>query len=175
MEDMPLKGKKIAIMVEQDYQDLELWYPLLRFQEAGAEVITVGTGRMKEYKGKFGYPAKEHITADQAMKMNFDAVVVPGGWAPDFMRRYPEPAKFVKKMYEHKKIVAAICHGPWLLASAGILKSRKLTGFMAVKDDIVNAGGDFVDEEVVVDGKLVTSRKPEDLPAFCRAVIKLLS
>lgn len=172
---MALKNKKIAVLVEQDYQDLEVWYPVLRMKEEGAEVITVGTGRLKQYKGKYGFLIDEGMPAAQAMKEKFDAVIIPGGWAPDFLRRYPEPVQFVKKMFESGKVVAAICHGPWMLCSAGILKGKTLTGFMAVKDDIINAGGNYIDKEVVVDKNLVTSRKPEDLPAFCKEIIRLLS
>jgi protease I len=166
--------KKIAILVENSYQDLEVWYPLLRLKEEGFDVVAVGTGSAREYKGKYGYPIIPDKNIDEVSAAHFDAVVIPGGWAPDFLRRYPKIVEFVKAMHGSNKVVAAICHGPWLLASADILKARTVTAFFAIKDDLVHAGANFVDREVVVDGKLITSRKPEDLPAFVKEIIKAL-
>ena len=170
---MTLKGKKVAILLEKDYQDLEVWYPALRLAEEGAAVSLIGTGA-SDYKGKFGYPAQADLSIDQAKPADFDAVVVPGGWAPDFLRRYEAVLQFVRDMDKAQKPVAAICHAGWVLASAGILKGRTVTCFSAIKDDVKNAGARYVDQEVAVDGNLITSRKPEDLPAFCRELIAAL-
>ncbi len=165
--------KKVAILVEDLYQVLEVWYPYLRLREEGIQTILVGTGK-KEYKSKEGYPAQEELSIEKAKTEDFDAVIIPGGYAPDILRRYEEINKFVREMYEKKKIVAAICHAGWVLVSAGILKGKKATGFSAIKDDLINAGAEFTDKEVVVDGNLITSRNPYDLPAFCREIIKKL-
>ncbi len=171
---MELKGKKVAVLVENQYQELEVWYPLLRLREAGAEVITVGKEAGKTYTSKLGYP----VVADRAFHAvsaaELDALVVPGGYAPDFLRRYPEALKLVRDMDAAGKVVAAICHAAWVLCSAGILKGRRATCFFAIQDDVVNAGARYSDEEVVVDGNLITSRIPADLPAFCREIIHAL-
>jgi protease I len=172
---MELKGKKIAILVDNVYQELEVWYPLLRFQEAGAEVVTVGATAGQTYTSKLGYPAKADISYDTAKAADFDGVVIPGGYAPDHIRRHPKAIEFVRQIDKAGKLVASICHGPWVLCSTGTLKGRRVTCFLAIKDDVVNAGARYEDAEVVVDDNLVTSRKPEDLPAFCRAAIEVVS
>ena len=166
--------QKIAILIEELYQVLEVWYPLLRLKEEGVAVELVGSGSKESYGSKEGYPARADLSIDQADPDRYAGVVIPGGFAPDFMRRHPPMAQFVKAMDEQGKVVASICHGGWMLVSAGILKGRKATSFFAIKDDLVAAGADFVDQEVVVDGNLITSRKPEDLPAFLRETIRLL-
>lgn len=166
--------KKVAVLVEDHYQVLEVWYPYLRLREEGIDTVLVGTGK-KEYKSKEGYPAQEELSIKEAKADDFDAVVIPGGYAPDILRRYPEINNFVKDMHDKGKVVAAICHAGWVLASAGILKGKKATGFYAIKDDLVNAGAQFLDKEVVVDENLVTSRNPYDLPAFCSQIIKKLT
>lgn len=171
---MRLTGKRIAILAEDLYQDLELWYPLLRFREEGAEVLVVGSGRTREYTGKFGYPVVADASAQEVKAAQFDAVIIPGGYAPDHMRRYPAMVSLVREAALAGKVVAAICHGGWMLASAGVLPGKTVTSFFAIKDDLVHAGASFVDVEVAVDGNLITSRKPEDLPAFCRAIIAAL-
>jgi protease I len=163
--------KKVAVLLEDHYQVLEVWYPYLRLREEGIQTVLVGTGK-KEYKSKEGYPAMEELSITKAKADDFAAVVIPGGYAPDILRRYDEINRFVKEMYDKGKIVASICHGGWVLVSAGILKGRTVTGFSAIKDDLVNAGAEFQDKEVVVDGNLITSRNPYDLPAFCREIIK---
>ncbi len=170
----PLEKKRMAILAEDLYEDLELWYPLLRFRGAGAEMVVVGSGRAKIHTSKHGYPVKVDKFASEVRAIDFDAVVIPGGYAPDHMRRHPEMVSLVREAYEHSKIVAAICHGPWMLASAHILKDKTVTSFFAIKDDLVHAGAKFVDEEVVVDGNIITSRQPEDLPSFCNAIITSL-
>ena len=171
---MRLKGKRVAILAEDHYEDLELWYPLLRLREEGAEVTVVGTGSASSHQSKHGYPVTVDVEAGEVSADDFDAVVVPGGYAPDRLRRYPAVTDLVRRMGEQGKVVAAICHGPWVLVSAGILKDHRATSFFAIKDDLVNAGATWVDEAVVVDGNLVTSRTPDDLPAFMRAIISLL-
>jgi len=163
---------KVAVLVEDNYQVLEVWYPYLRLREDGIETILVGTGVKREYKSKEGYPAIEELSIKKARVDDFSGVVIPGGYAPDILRRYKEVNDFVREMYKKNKIVAAICHGGWVLASAGIVKDKKVTGFHAIRDDLVNAGGKFIDKEVVVDGNLITSRNPYDLPAFCTEILR---
>ena len=165
--------KRIAVLVEDNYQVLEVWYPYLRLRESGIKTVLVGTGK-KQYKSKEGYIAQEELLIRRAKASEFSGVIIPGGYAPDILRRYPEVNNFVREIYKSGKPVAAICHGGWVLISAGILKARKATGFYAIKDDLVNAGAKFIDKEVVVDGNLITSRNPYDLPAFCREIIEFL-
>jgi protease I len=172
---MDLKGKRVAVLAENMYQELELWYPLLRLREAGAETFVVGTGSADTYASKNGYPVQVDMVADQVTAGDVDAVVVPGGYAPDLMRRYPAMVRLVREAFEQGKVVAAICHAGWMLASADVLKGKEATCFFAIKDDLINAGATYVDAEVVRDGNLITSRTPADLPAFCRTIIEALS
>lgn len=171
---MTLQGKRVAVLAENMYQELELWYPLLRLREAGAETLVVGTGSAATYTSKHGYPVDVDAVAGELRAADVDAVVVPGGYAPDLMRRYPAMVGLVREAFEQGKVVAAICHAGWLLVSAGILQGKKATCFFAIKDDLVNAGATYVNQEVVVDGNLITSRTPMDLPAFCRAIVDAL-
>ncbi len=166
---------RIAVLVDQIYQDLEVWYPYLRFQEAGAEVVVVAAKAGETYAGKYGYPIVADKSYDQVSAKDFDGVVIPGGYAPDHIRRHSAANRLVAEFDRQGKLVASICHGAWVLCSADMLKGRRVTCFFAIKDDVVNAGAHYVDEEVVVDGNLVTSRKPEDLPAFCRAALQVLA
>ena len=172
---MGLKGKRVAVLAENMYQELELWYPLLRLREAGAETFVVGTGSAESYQSKMGYPVQVDMVAGQIDAGDLDAVVIPGGYAPDLMRRYPDMVNLVREAFEQGKVVAAICHAGWMLVSAGVLQGKKATCFFSIKDDLVNAGAEYVDAEVVRDGNLITSRVPADLPAFCRAIIEALS
>lgn len=169
---MGCRMEKVAVLVEDNYQVLEVWYPYFRLREEGLETILVGTGAKKEYKSKEGYPAEEELSIKEAKVNNFIGVVIPGGYAPDVLRRNASINNFVRDIYKEGKIVAAICHGGWVLVSAGILKGKTVTGFYAIRDDLINAGAKFVDKEVVADGNLITSRNPYDLPAFSREIIK---
>ncbi|MBM3498087.1 MAG: type 1 glutamine amidotransferase [Armatimonadetes bacterium] len=170
---MALIGRRVAILVENFYEDLELWYPYYRLQEAGAQVTLLGTGK-PQYTSKHGYPAEEDLLVDDAEPRDYHAVIVPGGYSPDHMRRHPPMIEFVRKAYDHGAIIAFICHGGWVPISAGILNGRKATSFFAIKDDLVNAGCEWLDAEVVRDGQLISSRTPKDLPAFMRAILEAL-
>lgn len=172
---MTVKGKRVAILVERDYQEMEVWYPLYRLREAGVEVMTIGTGTAEVYPSKVGYPCKVDASIKQVNAADFDGVIVPGGWAPDFLRRYDDINQFVADLDAAGKTVAGICHGGWVLCSAKILEGKRATSFFAIKDDMIHAGCEWVDEEVVVDGKLITSRTPDDLPAFMLAVLEALA
>lgn len=165
---------KIAVLVEDQYQVLEVWYPILRLREEGFEVVSVGTATKNSYKSKEGYEIKADTSIDEINSKDFSAVIIPGGYAPDILRRFPKIINFVRDLYNSGKVVAAICHGGWVLASADILKGKTATCFFAIKDDIIHAGAKYIDKEVVVDGDLITSRKPEDLPAFLKEIIKAL-
>jgi protease I len=165
-----LSGKKVIVLAEDLYEDLELWYPVLRLREAGAKVTIVGTGA-KEYRGKHGYPVEADTSINDVRAGDFDALVVPGGYAPDRLRRYQKVLDLVREMNDAGKPIGAICHAPWVLISAGVLRHRKLTCFHSIKDDVRNAGGEYMDSEVVRDANLVTSRQPSDLGAFCRELI----
>jgi protease I len=166
-----LRNKKIIILVEQMFNDQEFWYPYYRLKEAGVEVVVVGSGSHGAYTGKSGTQTKVDANAHDISSSEFDGIIIPGGYAPDHMRRYPAMVRLVKELFDAGKVVAAICHGGWMLASANILEGRTVTSFFAIKDDLTHAGANWVDEEVVVDGKLITSRKPDDLPAFMKAVM----
>ncbi len=172
---MRLKGKKVVILIESNYQDLEFWIPYYRLKEEGAEVTVVGSGSSRTYTSKYGYPVEAEKEAKDIDMSKYDGVVIPGGYAPDLMRRYPDMVRIVREADQKGKVISAICHAGWMLVSAGILKGKKATGFFAIKDDLVNAGARYVDEEVVRDGNLITSRKPDDLPAFCRETIEALA
>jgi protease I len=170
---MRLTGRTIAVLVEQDYQDLEVWYPTLRLREEGARVLHVGTGSSESYKGKYGYPCKADADAAHVDASELDGIVIPGGWAPDRLRMSEAVLNLVADMNAAKKPIACICHGGWVLASAGVARGRKLTSYAAIRDDLLHAGAKWEDRDVVVDGNLVTSRRPDDLPAFMREFISL--
>jgi protease I len=171
---MELKGKKVVIPVEEMFNTFEFWYPYYRLKEAGCEVVVIGSGSARKYSGKPGTEVTVDLNTDQVSAADFDGIVIPGGYAPDLMRRYPKMVQLVRDLYEKGKIVAAICHAGWMLASAEIIQGKTLTSFFAIKDDLIHAGANWVDQDVVVDGNLITSRKPDDLPAFMRAIIKAL-
>ncbi len=167
---MSLEGKTIAIFVAKLYEDLELWYPYYRMKEEGADVILIGPERAT-YSGKHGLPAAADRDIASAHPDQFDALIIPGGYSPDHMRRFPPMVEFVRTMHAAGKPIAAICHGGWMLASADIVRGKNVTGFFSIKDDLVHAGAVWKDEEVVQDGNIISSRMPSDLPAFCRTLI----
>ena len=168
------KNKKVAIMVAEQYQVLEVWFPYYRLKEASIDCDFVAAEANRDYPSKEGYPCRSTITAKDAKQADYDCMIVPGGFAPDYMRRNEDMIKFANEMVNADKIIASICHGAWLLCSTKILKGKTATCYMAVRDDIINAGAKYVDEECVVDGNLITSRKPDDLPAFSKAILKAL-
>lgn len=167
------KGK-VAIFVEELYNEHEFWYPYYRMQEAGYEAVVVGTGRQEVFYSKFGMPVKPDVTADRVQTDDLVAVIIPGGFAPDKMRINQDMLRIVREALATGKVVGAICHAGWVLVSAGVLKGRRATACPMIKDDLVNAGATYLDQEVVVDGNLITSRLPADLPAFCREILKKL-
>src|SRR5437667_504380 len=169
---MELQGKRAAVLVEQQYQEMEVWYPVYRLREAGCKVTVVGPEAGVTYPSKLGYPAKSDRAAKDVSANDFDILIIPGGFAPDFLRRSEAIIRLVSTMAEQGKVVAAICHGPWVLCSTQALKGKKATCFFAIKDDVSNAGARYMDAEVVRDGNLVTSRKPDDLPAFMQTIIQ---
>ena len=171
---MSLKGKKVFVFAEDFYEDLELWYPYYRLKEEGADVMIIGNGAKESHKSKHGYEAKYDFAAQKTSGKDCDAVIIPGGFSPDMMRRIPDYIRITKEAYSNGAVVAAICHGGWIPASAEIVEGKKVTSFYAIKDDLVHAGAEWVDEEVVVDSRIVTSRKPSDLPAFCKAIISTM-
>jgi protease I len=172
---MELEGKRIVLLVEDRYQVLELWYPLIRLREAGAEVTVVGPEKGRVYQSGHGYEITAEAAAADIDVRQYDGVIVPGGYAPDLMRRHAAMVGLVRHASDQGKVVAAICHAGWMLASADIVRGRKVTSFFSMKDDMIHAGATWVDEPVVRDGRIITSRKPEDLPFFCRAIIAALS
>lgn len=171
---MELQGKKVAILIEDMFNVYEFWYPYYRLLEAGAEVVVVGTGRKQQFTGKPATEVTADVSAETVNADDFDGVVIPGGYAPDMMRRDPAMVRLVADSVKQNKMVAAICHAGWMLCSADVLAGRQVTSFFAIKDDMVHAGANWVDEPVVVDGGLVTSRTPADLPVFMPAVIEVL-
>ena len=167
--------KRIAVLVEQKYEELEVWYPVLRLREAGYAVSLVGPEAGKVYPSKLGYPAKADTAAADVMATDFAAIVIPGGFAPDYIRRSDAMLKLVRDADAATIPLAAICHGPWVLCSTNALRGRNATGYRSIRDDMTNAGATFVDAEVVVDGHVITSRTPDDLPAFLKAILAQLA
>lgn len=172
--ELPLAGKKLLIFIGDDYEDLELWYPRLRLLEAGAAVTVAGLKAGQSYHGKHGYPGRSDAVAAELDAKKFDGVVLPGGWMPDKLRRDEHVQRLVREIAAAGKLVAAICHGGWIAISAGVYRGVTVTGSPGIKDDCINAGAKWEDAEVVVDRHFVSSRKPDDLPAFCRAMIAVL-
>src|SRR5262245_55816424 len=173
-EPMNLKGKRIAILAENQYQEMELWVPYYRMKEEGAEVKVVGAGGARSYTSKHGYPVSVDVQADAVTAVEFDAVVVPGGYAPDTMRREEARVRLVRDEAKKGKGAAASCRAGGMLGRAGVIKGRKVVPLLWIEDDVMNAGGQggqWSDSEVVVHGNLITSRKPDDLPAFCREIV----
>ena len=170
-----LTGKKILMFVDDLYEDLELWYPKLRLTEAGAEVIVAGKENGKVYSGKHTYPCKADASFLELNDKDFDALVLPGGFAPDKLRRESKVLELTKNFFNNGKLIAHICHAGWIPISAGIMRGFKCTSTPGIKDDLINAGAIWLDEAVVLDRNMISSRKPDDLPYFCNAIINYLS
>ncbi len=167
-------GKKILLLIENEYRDEEAIYPYYRFKEAGYEVKVVGPEKGKEYRGKYGTSLKSELSASEVDPDDAIAVIIPGGNAPDKMRIKKDMVDLVKKIHLQKKIIGAICHGGWMLVEADIIKGKRVSGYISIATDLRNAGAEYLDKEVIVDGNIVTSRNPDDLPAFCRSILDLL-
>jgi len=166
------QGKRFAVLVENEYEDQELWYPVIRLREAGAEVTIVGPKAGEVYRSKHGYPAKADQAAADVKATEFDGVIIPGGYAPDKMRRHQAMVQLVKDAMQANKLVAAICHAGWMLCSADAVRGRRVTSYASIKDDLKHAGAEWVDQPVVQDRNLITSRQPDDLPDFMAAILK---
>ena len=172
---MLLKGKKVACLVGPEFEDLEFWVPLMRLKEEGAAVTIVGLEGKKEYHGKGGLRATSEFSAEEVLDQPFDGLVIPGGWAPDKLRRSAAVKELVKRMHKKGKIIAMICHAGWVGISAGIVKGHAATGSSAIQDDILNAGGTWRDEPAFREGNLVWGRVVADIPDFCRELVKALA
>ena len=172
--DQPLMGKRILMFVGDVYEDLELWYPRLRMVEAGAEVVMAGQEAGQKYAAKHGYPCVSDVAVSQVRADQFDGLIVPGGFMPDRLRRDPAVLQLVRDFAAAKKLVAAICHGGWIPISAGVYRGVRVTGSPGIKDDLTNAGAIWEDAPVVIDGPFVSSRKPDDLPDFCRGILQVM-
>jgi protease I len=166
-----LEGKRVIALVEEDYEDLEHWYPVLRLREEGAEVVVAGLGAAS-YRGKYGVPCEPDTDVEALDMDGFDGILVVGGWAPDKLRRSEKVLELVREADRDGKVLGVICHGGWVPASAGVLKGRTMTCTVGIKDDVMNAGANYVDEPVVVDGNLVTARRPPDLPGYGAALVE---
>lgn len=171
---MRLQGKKIISLVHHEFEDLELWYPILRLQEEGAVVHLAGEEANVKYMGKYGVPAHSEFAYRDIKAEDYDAILVPGGWAPDKIRRFPEVLALLQEMDADKKPIGQICHAGWVLISAKILEGKTVTSTPGIKDDMENAGATWVDEPVVTDGHLISSRRPPDLPDYLREFIKVV-
>jgi len=171
---MSIQGKRVLIFVGDDYEDLELWYPKLRLIEAGIQVTVAGQLSEKSYVGKNGYPCRSDAAINDMNAAHFDGLICPGGWMPDKLRRDPKVLSLTREFAEAGKLVAAICHGGWIPISANVYRGVKVTGSPGIKDDLINAGGLFEDAAVITDRHFVSSRKPDDLPDFCRAMLQVL-
>ena len=171
---LPLSNQRILVLVGDIYEDLELWYPKLRMIEAGAEVVVAGPEAGNIYAGKNGYPCKSDIALHEVDPATFDGLLVPGGFMPDKLRRDQLVLDIVRHFHEQQKLIAAICHGGWIPISAGVYKGIRVTGSLGIKDDLINAGAIWEDAAVVVDNHHVSSRKPDDLPEFCKGMLEVL-
>jgi protease I len=172
---MRLTRKKVACLVGPEFEDLEFWVPVMRLKEEGAEVTIVGLESKTSYQGKHGVPARSDVSAEEVLDKPFDALIIPGGWAPDKLRRSEAVLELVRRMDQEGRIIAMICHAGWVGISAGIVKGHAATGSSAIKDDILNAGGTWRDESAFRDGNLVWGRVVADIPNFCRELVEALS
>ncbi|MGQ9746192.1 MAG: DJ-1/PfpI/YhbO family deglycase/protease [Candidatus Caldatribacteriaceae bacterium] len=166
--------RKVMILVENQYQELELWYPLLRLREEGIEARLVGQSTEETFLGRHGFPAKVEVVTSSVSSRDFDGVIIPGGFAPDYLRRFPVVLNLVRELYQQNKLIGALSRAPWVLISADIIRGKRVTGLFSVKDDVNNAGGEFVNLPVVVDGNVITAQGPEDLPLFMKEVLFFL-
>ena len=173
--EQPLAGQRVLIFVGDIYEDLELWYPKLRLIEAGAKVVVAGPEAKTKYDGKNGYPCVSDAAINDIQAADFDGLVVPGGFMPDKLRRDGRVLELVRDFVDAGKLVAAICHGGWIPISAGVYKGVRVTGSPGIKDDLINVGAIWEDQAVVVDRHFVSSRKPDDLPDFCRGILQVLT
>lgn len=169
-----MKELKVLNLVHEKFEDLELWYPAIRLREEGVNVLFAGNQRDEIYYGKNGVPAKADISFDEVKPEEFDGLLIPGGWAPDKLRRIKKVLDITKEIYNAEKPIGMICHAGWVPISAGILKGKRLTSVSAIKDDLINAGALWEDNEVVVDNNLVSSRTPKDLHIYMKEFINLL-
>ncbi len=172
---MRLQGKHVGVFVEEGFEDLEFWVPVMRLREEGARVTVIGTGRAPVFRGKHCLEAKPDVVAEEVSADDFDALVVPGGWGPDKLRRDPGVLRLVRDAYHQGKIIGSICHGGWVLISAGIVSGHKATGSRGIRDDLINAGATWVDAPAFRDGNLVWGRVVADIPAFCRELIQAIA
>jgi deglycase len=173
--DRPLQARRVLLFVDDVYEDLELWYPKLRLAEAGAEVVAAGPQAGAIYQGKHGYPCRADAAIAEVRSADFQALVIPGGFMPDKLRRDATVLALVREFAAAGKPVAAICHGGWIAISAGVYRGVRVTGSPGIKDDLVNAGALWEDAPVVVDRHFISSRKPDDLPEFCRAILAAMA
>lgn len=175
MTDKKLSGKRVLTFVGDIYEDLELWYPKLRLIEEGAQVVVAGEEANRVYAGKNGYPCSSDVAISDMHENQFDAVLLPGGFMPDRLRRLESVKKLIRDFDHSNKCIAAICHGGWLAISAGVYRGVKTTGSLGIKDDLENAGAIWVDAPVVIDRHFVSSRKPDDLPWFAKAMVDVIA
>lgn len=172
---MRLQGKRIAYLLEEGFEDLEFWVPLMRLREEGAQVTVVGVSANKTVRGKHCLEATSEVAAEAVSAADFEAVIVPGGWAPDKLRRYPAITTLVRQAYQQHKIVGMICHAGLVGISAGIVSGHRATGSLGIKDDLVNAGASWVDQPAFRDGNIVWGRVVEDIPDFCRELVQAIA
>lgn len=170
---LPLQNKRFLFFVDDIYEDLELWYPKLRLIEAGAKVVVAGPKAEQVYAGKHGYPCRSDAAIREVREADFEGLVIPGGFAPDKLRRDPAVLELVRAFHASRKPLAAICHGGWIPISAGVYRGVRVTGSPGIKDDLTNAGAEWVDAAVVIDRHFISSRKPDDLPDFCRGILEV--
>lgn len=171
---MENKKQKILMFVAEEYEDLELQYPKYRLIEAEKEVVVAGEKKDVVYKGKHGYPCKADAIFDEIRVDDFAALVIPGGYAPDKLRKISKVLEITRQFHEQKKLIAFICHAGWIPVSAKVISGISCTSYISIKDDIINAGGKWLDQPVVKDKHFISSRSPEDLPQFCPAIIEYL-
>ena len=171
---MRLEGKKIAVLVEDGFEDLEFWVPVMRLREEGAEVVIAGREKGIHFLGKSGLEAFSDSDFKSIDVSKMDGIVIPGGWAPDRLRRFEEVKSLVRDANERGKVIGMICHAGLVGISAGIVRGSKAVGSEGIKDDLINAGSVWVDEPALVDGNLVWGRVVKDIPDFCRKLVETL-